>query len=31
MEGEDRRADHDDEVMFTQRVRKLSRRGVQEA
>ena len=30
MEGEDRRADHDDEVMFTQRVRKLSRRGVQE-
>ena len=31
MEGEDRRADHDDEVMFTQRVRKLPRRGVQEA
>ena len=31
MEGEDRRADHDDEVMVAQRVRKLSRRGVQEA
>ena len=31
MEGEDRRADHDDEVMFAQRVRKLSWRGVQEA
>ena len=31
MEGEDRRADHDDEVMLAQRVRKLPRRGVQEA
>ena len=29
MEGEHRRADHHDEVMIPQRVRKLSRRGVQ--
>ena len=31
VEGEDRRADHDHEVMIAQRVRKLRRRGMQEA
>ena len=31
MKGEDRRADHDDEVMLAQRVGKLAGRGMQEA
>ena len=31
MEGEHRRADHDDEVVAAQRIGKLARRGVQEA